>query len=60
MVPRPAFLEEGIRAITRAQPFDVPVQSLPQFDDYPREFLVVTRRKEFRAQTANRIFHTRH
>ena len=49
MVPRPAFLEEGIRAITLAQPFDVAVQSLLQFDDYPREFLVVTRRKKFRA-----------
>jgi hypothetical protein len=49
LVPRPAFLEEGIRPITLAQPLDVPVQSLPQFDDYPREFLVVTRRNKVRA-----------
>jgi hypothetical protein len=55
-----ALDKQWIGAQTLAQAFDVLVQSVPKFDEYRTDFLVVFFGKKFGAQPANPIFQTKH
>ncbi len=52
--------KQWIRAKALAQAFDVLVQSVPKFDEYRADLLVVSLGEKFGAQSANSIFQTKH